>query len=102
MPWQAGQSGNPSGRPARGKAIAETLNRVLDEPWQDGEQTKRERLCRHMVASACEGNMKAAGWVADRAEGRPVVMNSEPGSFIGPIRILDFGESVPDEEEEEG
>lgn len=102
MPWQAGQSGNPAGRPARGKAIADILNRILDEPSRDGAISNRERLCRVAVASAMEGNLKALGWVADRAEGRALMQNSEQiHEAIGPIRIIDFDSGEPEPEEED-
>jgi hypothetical protein len=91
MPWQPGQSGNPAGRPRKGSALAELLQTILDEPWRDGPITNRERLCRFMVASACDGNMKAVAWVADRAEGRTAQLSAELGiENLAPIRILDF------------
>ncbi len=95
MTWQPGQSGNLAGRPRKGFALADLLQTILDEPWRGGPITNRERLCRFMVASACDGNMKAVAWVADRAEGRAAQLSTEPGmENLAPIRILEFGEAT--------
>lgn len=64
-----GRSGNPRGRPLRGRALAEHLRRELDRPHKRG-QTNQERIVEVVVKMAVDGNLQALAWIADRTEGK--------------------------------
>lgn len=71
-PWPKGVSGNPGGRPkktALTDAIREQLAEV-DEQDKAG-RTNAEIIAAALVARAKRGDVRAAGEIADRAEGRP-------------------------------
>jgi len=78
--------------------LADVLNAVLAEDVHGHPgQSKREALCRMAVLRALDGDMKALGWVADRAEGRAAQQVVDPlADFAGPVRVLDFGDDPVD------
>jgi len=59
--FQAGQSGNPGGRP---KGLDALFHEVLAEV--DGDQTKGEALVRKLFTTAVSGNLQAMKLVLDR------------------------------------
>lgn len=66
MPWQPGQSGNPSGR-VRSKPFSEALNRALAQ----GDPERLRRLAEVLLDKAADGDMAAIKEVADRLDGKP-------------------------------
>ena len=72
--FKKGRSGNPKGRPKKGSAIADILNKIGDETIviKDGkEMTKREALLRKVYERAFKGESWAVHFIADRTEGKP-------------------------------
>ena len=69
-PWKPGQSGNPSGRPKKDRALTAALEVELDK--KVGRKTKRQLVAAKVVSLALDGDMTAAKFLADRTEGLPV------------------------------
>lgn len=69
--WRPGQSGNPSGRPKR-KKVTDALIEALEALAQEGDKTAAEAVARAMVLKAVAGDVKAATFIADRTEGKPL------------------------------
>jgi len=72
--FKPGQSGNPAGRPKKGSAIADILNKIGDELISVGGEdiTKREAILRKVYVMAGKGNMSAINYISDRTEGKAV------------------------------
>ena len=70
MQFQKGQSGNPNGRPRKGKTLTEAMQKVLQEEHEPGV-TKGEAVARKLVELALvDGNIPAIKEIYDRLEGR--------------------------------
>jgi hypothetical protein len=69
--WQPGQSGNPSGRPRQLLSIA--IRELLREdcPADKLGRTWAEVIALTMAKRALKGNVEAAKFLGDRAEGKP-------------------------------
>ena len=67
--WQAGQSGNPKGRPKGRKNLATIFNEVLNQKLEIQEKGRtrqisaREGIVRRVVSEALKGNLKATAFV---------------------------------------
>lgn len=78
--WQIGQSGNPNGRPRRGRSVAELARAISQEKVEfvdDSERalyTRLERLLRVMWTMALDGDLKAIRCLLEYMEGRPAQM----------------------------
>ena len=76
MPFVKGKSGNPKGRPPKGRAIADMLNEIGDETTVqliDGKEikiTKRKLLMLNTYQRAIAGESWAVQFIADRIEGK--------------------------------
>ena len=76
--WVRGQSGNPNGRPRRGRSVAEMARLVaherieFDDQGEVGEYTRLERLVRVLWTAALDGDLGAARLLIEYMEGRPV------------------------------
>lgn len=60
MPFKQGQSGNPKGRPAKGRALAEILQRAGNTKLKtdDGKQISRKQMLANMLwQAATEGTV---------------------------------------------
>lgn len=69
-PWKPGQSGNPSGRPKKDRALTAALDAELDK--KIGRKTKRQLVAEKVLGLALDGDMTAVKFLADRTEGLPV------------------------------
>lgn len=67
-PFQPGQSGNPSGRPKKLKALEEMLENILGED-KDGV-TAAEAILMKLRQKAASGDIKAAEVLLDRYYGK--------------------------------
>ena len=87
-PWVKGQSGNPNGRPKKGKTWSEIANDLLDSNeimivYSTSKETKdlhlqvdKNKTIRHAIVSALineamSGNIQAIKELYDRTEGKP-------------------------------
>jgi hypothetical protein len=76
--WVKGQSGNPRGRPLRGRSVAELARLIAQEKVafdDDGELTvcsRLERLLRVLWTMSLEGDLRAMRCLLEYMEGRPV------------------------------
>jgi len=76
--WVVGQSGNPNGRPRRGRAIAELARAIgqerirFDDEGEIGVFTRLERLVRVLWTLALAGDLAAARLLLEYMEGKPV------------------------------
>lgn len=86
--WQAGQSGNPKGRPKRGETISELIRAVLREKGPEGI-ANRKLVAQKLVALALDGNMDAIKVVLDRVDGKVVEKLEHSGAGGGPL-ILEY------------
>ena len=102
--WKPGQSGNPNGRPKKGKAWADVANELLDSNEidiimkKDGKvkrlNLEANKSFRHAVIvgqinAAMKGNVQAARELADRTEGKSKEIR-EVTNKVEPIQIMTF------------
>jgi hypothetical protein len=83
-PWAAGVSGNPSGRPPKGNAIADILNELLDDLKSPGV-TRRRAILANVCNMAEAGDMRAVNFIAERTCGK--VTENAQRFGIGPLEI---------------
>jgi hypothetical protein len=69
--FKPGQSGNPGGRPKR-KKITDALIDALEVVIKSGNKTAAEAIALAMVRKAIKGDVKAATFIGDRTEGKPM------------------------------
>ena len=78
-PFQPGRSGNVAGRP-KGRTLSEVLRYFLEQPIETG-QTMAEAIAAAILAKARKGDVKAAAFVRDTAEGKPTQKVQVEGSL---------------------
>lgn len=61
--FKKGQSGNPKGRPRKGRSIIDCLDNALDET--KGDTTKRQIVCNTLVSMACQKDVGAIKKIFD-------------------------------------
>lgn len=74
--WRPGQSGNPKGRPRKGNAIAEELQRILeeerDDPARPGQKATGARIYAEAAwRRAVNGDSTALRIVIEHTGGKP-------------------------------
>lgn len=70
-PFKKGQSGNPKGRPKKGSALADIINRISEQK-HIGNTTNIEALIVSTYRLAIAGDSAARNFIADRTEGKAV------------------------------
>ena len=85
MPFEPGQSGNPKGRPKKGKAMSDALRIVLNKT-SDGKQNKKA-VAEKLVSMAREGNTEAIKVIFDRVDGKVPQTNVLEGNASAPVAI---------------
>jgi hypothetical protein len=88
MPFQKGQSGNPTGRPKE-QAWRDALRIAVKEAMADGTP-KLRALADKTVALALDGDMHAIKEIGDRLDGKPAqaITSEDGGAFT--INIMRF------------
>jgi len=87
--WLPGHSGNPRGRPRKGRALSEHLRAVLGEEVEapDGRRVTRARLLAEvLVSAALGGDVRAARLLLEHLEGRPGLKVFEAEAEV--VRVL--------------
>jgi hypothetical protein len=107
MPWQPGESGNPNGRPRKGKALTEILEQAGSKtfPLIDGKRMSGKRLVARQIWDALatgkiefiDGSQRRltvrdwrelAEWLYDRVDGRPMQKSEITGKDGGPQEMV--------------
>ena len=72
--WKPGQSGNPSGRPKKGTALAEVLREYLNEEVDtpNGKLLRSSAFIRAVYAKAIKGGDAAQRLIMQYIDGMPV------------------------------
>jgi len=70
-PFKPGQSGNPKGRPKKGSAISDILNKIGDKQYSNNI-TYREQMLTMAYKLAIAGDAAARNFIADRTEGKAI------------------------------
>ena len=96
MQFQAGQSGNPKGRPRKGKALSEVLRRFLAE--QEDERPRNVILAERLweltdKAVDPDTRLAAIKYIYDRTDGKPVESTQVSGPGGAPIGLQVFRHS---------
>lgn len=84
--FKKGRSGNPKGRPKKGKALTDVLRRVLAEPVTDGK-TKAEELADTLWKMAKAGDLDAVKYIYDRLDGKPTETQEVSGPGGKPLEL---------------
>ena len=84
--WKQGVSGNPKGRPPKNLCISDILTDIGQE-LEDGI-SNLENVLRTVYKKAIRGDMKAIEFIADRTEGKPILM--EKKTYTRPFDAVVF------------
>jgi Family of unknown function (DUF5681) len=68
MPFEAGQSGNPGGRPKSAKLLRDAL--LVELKKSEGGVERIQLIAQKLVEAALEGNVLAIREIADRIDGK--------------------------------
>jgi hypothetical protein len=95
MPFARGQSGNPGGRPKKGKSLTEALQKAMNRKTAEGKKNY-DALADTLVKLAIEDkNITAIKYIMDRVDGRPKeTIEMTDGAIDTKLRqILNGGET---------
>lgn len=89
--WVKGVSGNPKGRPRKGKSLTDILERILKEKqvtFRGKQITGKEAAVRKLLELALAGDVPALKYLIDRIDGRPnttVKLEDESTDFLSAL-----------------
>lgn len=94
MPWEKGESGNPSGRPKKEYSVT-ALVRAKGEAVVDPVtgQTRADRLAEQLWGMAEGGDKQAVQYIIDRLDGKPKERIEQEGETV--VKIV-FDNNNPD------
>ena len=69
-PWKPGISGNPAGRPKKGTALTDLLEKVGEINYKDTGIARKKLLAEKMWDAAIEGTWNVAEYIFDRIDGK--------------------------------
>ena len=72
MPWSTGQSGNPRGRPRKGRSVTELIEKLGQGKRENVPLTRLEELLSKLYELAIRGDVAAAKVILAYAEGMPL------------------------------
>ena len=71
MPYAKGTTGNPYGRPKKGKCLTDILEKALAKKREDGK-TNKAALAETLIGLAIDDkDIAAIKYIMDRVDGRP-------------------------------
>lgn len=91
MPWQPGQSGNPSGKVAE-KPFLEALRRAIKQD----DSVKLRQAAEKLLDAAAAGEPWAIQHLADRVDGKPKQQSEISGPDGGPVRVESIERRIVD------
>jgi hypothetical protein len=91
MPWVAGQSGNPSGRPPKGKTVSELMAEIAEAQRADAPVSRLEELVEKLFDLAIAGDVAAAKLILAYLEGMPV---TRVQAEVGPMPAFTADEAA--------
>lgn len=89
--FKPGQSGNPKGRPRKGQALTEILEkhaRKRDVDFKGKRLTRQEALSQKLWALALAGDVAAIRYIFDRIDGKPRQSVDLDHTFESPSGVL--------------
>ena len=103
MAWEKGKSGNPNGRPKKGKTLTEALQkagkkRVRTHPVTGATINNFDYIAWKLFDLAADGNVAAIKYIGDRVDGTPIQTIKDEG---GPKTLIIRRIPAEDEEGEE-
>lgn len=84
--WRSGVSGNPNGRPPKGRCISDVLRQMLEQKDAKGV-TRKKRIAAKLLDLAEKGNVELLKYLCDRLEGRPAQALELTGDEKRPLQI---------------
>ena len=103
--FKPGVSGNPKGRPKKGKTITDALKKYLEEKDKGSDITRKQQLIQSIYSLAVdEGDFMALKYIIDRIDGKPVESKEISGPGGSPVELYvskDFIPEVIEDEDEE-
>jgi hypothetical protein len=103
MPFTRGHSGNPGGRPKKGKSLTEALQKAMDRKTAEGKKNY-DALADTLVKLAIEDkNITAIKYIMDRVDGRPTetINFGEASLYADLAKAFSAGEEPTKGEEQE-
>lgn len=97
--WVTGQSGNPKGRPRRGRSLSDLLRLQGNASTEEG-QTLKKAFCAALWQFAIAGNMHAARLILEYIEGKPAIV--QPDAAPLPAKTYTVAASPDDWPEQPG
>ena len=88
MPYVAGQSGNPNGRPKKGTALTDRLRVKMAK--------RADELAETLIGKALGGDMQAIKEIFDRMEGKPAQSMELTGDPEAPLQVVSAKPLDPD------
>jgi Family of unknown function (DUF5681) len=95
--FEKGKSGNPNGRPPKGKAITDEIRKYLAETSDEG-LTKAQAIAAVWIKKVMEGDTTALKLLVEHLEGKavqPISGDEDRPSLLDGIQII-INESKPD------
>jgi len=88
MTWEAGQSGNPGGRPRRNKIWREAIDRAIKRREQD-DPLALEKLADKLLVKVAEGDVAAMKEFGDRVDGKvpQALVGEDENGNQGPLVV---------------
>jgi hypothetical protein len=101
--FKPGQSGNPHGRPRKGKTLTDILEKELRRKQvkvrdSDGDIliTGKEAAARKLLQLALSGDVGALKYIFDRIDGKPDIFQHVIDENEIPLVVFDMGEDGKD------